>query len=338
MNEAAEKMLGWSLKGLKGKPLHRAVHSRRPDGTLYPEKDCPMSAALRRGRAGRVEDEVLWRRDGSPLPVSYSVKPIIHNGGRAGAVITFRDVTERKRLEEMREFLTHSIVHDLNNPLTSIMAGTEMAAECPGHLPNCANRDHLAVVSEAAAEMRGMISDILDISRMERGGMRLARRTCSPAELLAEAAGSMAYAARHTSRAVSAAAARGLPGIEADARVLRRVLENLVANALRYAPQDTTVKLSAAAARGGAVIFSVSDEGPGVDSAHLGRIFDKYFQSDPAAAGTRSGKGIGLAFCRLAVEAHGGRIWAENLRPKGFAVRFELPAAGGGARQARGKK
>lgn len=340
MNGAAERMLGWSLEGLKGKLLHRAVHSRRPDGTPYPEKDCPMSAALRRGRSGRVEDEVLWRRDGSPVPVSYSVRPIIKDGDRSGAVITFRDVTERKRLEEMREFLTHAIVHDLNNPLTSIMAGTEMAAECPGHLPNCANREHLAVVAEAAVEMRRMISDILDISRMEQGEMRLDRRGCSPAKLLAAAAAAMSYAAGQEGRSVSAPAARAVPDIGADARVIRRVLENLVSNALRYAPKGTAVKLSAEVSRGGAIRFSVSDEGPGVDRAHLGRIFDKYFQSAPASAGSRAGKGIGLAFCRLAVEAHGGRIWAENLRPKGFAVRFELPASVAGTRRAavRGKK
>lgn len=328
MNEAAEKMLGWRMDEMKGRALHRAIHSKRPDGILYPEKDCPMSAVLRRGKPGRVEDEVLWRRDGSHFPVSYSVRPIIKDGARAGAVITFRDVAERKRLEEMREFLTHAIVHDLNNPLTSIMAGAEMAAECPGHLPGCANRDQLALVSEAALEMRKMISDILDINRMEQGKMKLGRSSCSPSEMIGSAASAMALAAKYGSRGIAAAGATGLPGVMADERIIRRVLENLSANALRYAPQGTTVKLSASAGRRGTVRFSVSDEGPGVKRDHLPRIFDKYFQSAPAAAGSRAGKGIGLAFCRLAIEAHGGRVWAENLRPKGFSVRFELPVSG----------
>lgn len=328
MNEAAEKMLGWTMDEMKGRALHRAIHSKRPDGTLYPEKDCPMSAVLRRGKPGLVEDEVLWRRDGSSFPVSYSVRPIIKEGSRAGAVITFRDVTERKRLEEMREFLTHAIVHDLNNPLTSIMAGAEMAAECPGHLPGCANREQLALVSEAAVEMRKMISDILDINRLEQGKIKMDRKACSPSKIISDAAGGMAPAAKYGSRRIVTAGRKRLPGVIADERIIRRVLENLSSNALRYTPQGTAVTLSAAAGRRGTVRFSVSDEGPGVKRDHLSRIFDKYFQSAPADAGSRVGKGIGLAFCRLAIEAHGGRIWAENLRPKGFAVCFELPIAG----------
>jgi PAS domain S-box-containing protein len=327
MNESAEKMLGWRLDELKGELLHPAVHCKRADGSRYPAGECPMSAALSSGKVSRVDDEVLWRRDGSPFPVSYSSRPMMRDGGRVGAVITFRDMTEQRRLEELREFLTHAMVHDLNNPLTSIMAGAELAAECPGGLPGCENRDHLAVVREAAVEMKKMLSDILDISRMEQGKMRLTRGKIRPGGLAGEAVRAMEYAAKAADRRLEIAVPGRLPRVAADAGVIGRVLENLISNALRYAPKDSAVKVSAAA-RKGRVEFSVADRGPGVAPEHLGRVFDKYFQSDPAPGGGRKGKGLGLAFCRLAVEAHGGRIRAENLRPRGFAVRFDLPAAG----------
>ncbi|MEW5906537.1 MAG: ATP-binding protein [Elusimicrobiota bacterium] len=157
--------------------------------------------------------------------------------------------------------------------------------------------------------------------------MRLSPRKTAPGALAAAAARAMEYPARMEGRALSLSAPGGLPRVSADAPLIRRVIENLISNALRYAPKDSAVKVSAAA-RKGRVEFSVADRGPGVAPEHLGRVFDKYFQSDPAPGGGRKGKGLGLAFCRLAVEAHGGRIRAENLRPRGFAVRFDLPAAG----------
>lgn len=327
MNDAAEKMLGWRLEELKGEPLHPAIHCKHPDGSRYPAARCPMSAAISKGKVSRVEDEVLWRRDGASFPVSYSARPMIRDGARIGAVITFRNITDQRRLEEMREFLTHSMVHDLNNPLTSIMAGTEMAAECPAHLPGCANRDYLAVVAEAAAEMKKMISDILDISRMEQGRMRLNRRKVSPAALVRKTAAAMAHSARLEGREITVSVPPGLKPVSADPAVLRRILENLAANALRYAPKGTKVTIAAAGLPGGGARFSVSDGGPGIPPEHLKKVFDKYFQSAPAAGGGRKGKGLGLAFCRLAAEAHGGSIKAENLRPSGCRFTVALPHA-----------
>ncbi|HOI42416.1 MAG TPA: PAS domain S-box protein [Elusimicrobiales bacterium] len=326
MNDSAEKMLGWKHGELKGEELHSAVHCRRADGSRYPVEECPMSAALLKGRTSRVDDEVLWRRDGTPFPVSYSARPIIREGARVGAVITFRDIAGQRRLEEMREFLTHAMVHDLNNPLTSIMAGVELAAECPAGRPGCANREHLTVVLEAAAEMKKMVSDILDISRMERGEMRLARKRIRPSAPAGEAVRAMERAAGLEDRSLGLAVPAGLPAVNADPGVIRRVLENLIANALRYAPSGSAVSISAARAAPGMLRFSVSDEGPGIPPEHLDKVFDKYFQSKPAPGGGRQGKGLGLAFCRLAVEAHGGSIKAENLRPSGCRFSFTLPA------------
>ncbi|HBE89389.1 MAG TPA: hypothetical protein DDW67_09665 [Elusimicrobia bacterium] len=325
MNDAAEKMLGWRLEELKGEPLHPAIHCKRSDGSRYPAARCPMSAAISKGRVSRVNDEVLWRRDGGSFPVSYSARPMISDGARVGAVITFRDITDQRRLEEMREFLTHSIVHDLNNPLTSIVAGTELAAECPSGLPACESREHLAIVSEAAAEMKKMLSDILDISRMEQGRMRLNLRKVAPDALVRKTAAALARSAGLEGREIAVSVPPGLKPLTGDPAVLRRILENLAANALRYAPKGTKVTIAAAGIPGGGVRFSVTDKGPGIRPEHLEKVFDKYFQSAPASGSERKGKGLGLAFCRLAAEAHGGSIKAENLRPSGCRFTVTLP-------------
>lgn len=330
-NDSACRMLGWKPGELTGKPLHETVHGRRPDGTPYPACECPMRQALAAGKECRSEKETLWRRDGTGFPASYSVRPIAKAGKIAGAVVTFNDITERKRLEQLKDFLVHSIVHDLNTPLAVIMAGAELASDCPGGLPGCNNREHLSTVFEMANEMKKMLSDMLDISRMEEGVMRLNRAPARPAALVDSAAAALAPLAKLNSRALERAVPAGLPEVSADFHVVNRVLENLASNALRYAPQGSAVKLSAAAcAAGKEVVFSVSDGGRGILPEHLDKVFEKFFQSEQLAPRGRQGKGLGLTFCRMAVEAHGGRIWAENLKEGGCRFSFTLPAAGRG--------
>lgn len=327
MNDAAERFLGWKAHELVGRPLHPAIHYKRPDGTAYPPAGCPMNAALRRGKSSRVEGELLWRKDGTCFPVSYSAHPIWRAGKPDGAVINFRDVTDRKRLEESRDFLAHALVHDLNNPLAAIVAAAEMAEVCPAGVPACANREELKIIHSAAMDMKRLLSDILDINRMESGQLRLTRRPLRPLALAASAARPAGVLGKVRRREVEVSAAPGLPRVSADPVVVRRVLENLLGNAIKFAPHGTAVRL-AAARRGAAVVFSVSDSGAGVKPENLERIFDKYFQSDQPAETARKGKGLGLTFCRLAVEAHGGRIKAENLPRGGLRVSFTLPLAG----------
>ncbi len=180
-----------------------------------------------------------------------------------------------------------------------------------------------------------MVSDILDISRMEQGLLKLDLKPRQPVTLADSAAEAMAFVARQQSKTVRLSMPAGLPEVSADAGTIKRVLENLIANALRYAPERSEVSVSAAAGpEGRAVIFSVTDKGPGINPGHLEKIFDKYFQSDPGAEHARKGKGLGLTFCGMAIAAHGGRIWAENISPKGCRLSFTLPAVSrGGVRR-----
>jgi len=328
MNAAAEKLLGWKFAELKGKPLHQTIHSKRADGANYPVKQCPMFAAMARGEESRIEGEFLWRKDGTGFPVTYSARPMIKAGKRAGAVINFNDITERKHLEETRDLLMNAIVHDLNNPLAVIIAGIELAAECPSGLPDCDNRGQLRVVGEMARDMRKMVSDILDINRMEEGRFKLDRKPRQPVTLADSAVEAMAFVAKLQSKTVTLSIPAGLPDVSADPGIIKRVLENLIANALRYTPKNSDVSVSAAAApKERAVTFSVADQGAGINPEHLEKVFEKYFQSDPGTENARKGKGLGLTFCGMAVAAHGGRIRAENLSPKGCRLSFTLPVA-----------
>lgn len=327
MNAAAERLLGWKAHDLEGRLLHTAIHRKHADGTPYPLSRCPMTAAIRRGRPSNIEDETLWRKDGTCFPASYSAHPILRGGKPDGAVITLRDITERKKLEESRNFLLHAILHDLNGPMTVISAAADMVGTCPAGLPTCHNREEMGMIREAVEDMKKLLSNILDINRMESGALRLNKGPLCPDALVSAPARAAGILAKSAGKRLELSVPAGLPRVNADPAILRRVLENLLGNALKFAPRDSAVRLSASR-KGAAVLFSVSDSGPGVKPENLARIFDKYFQSDQPAEIARKGKGLGLTFCRLAVEAHGGSIRAENLAPSGCRIGFTLPVYG----------
>lgn len=327
-NRAALRLLGWTARELVGRPLHETIHYKKADGSPYPVSQCPMNAALAGGREHRNEAELLFRKDGTSFPAAYSSRPMKKDGRPAGAVVTFSDISGRKSLERMKDFLMHAIVHDLNTPLSVIMAGAELAAECPGRLPNCGNRDSLAMVFEMANEMKRMLSDILDVNRMEEGRMRLDIRPARPGDLVKAAVKGMTPLAKINQRRLEVREDGPLPEVAADRGAVRRVLENLISNAMRYTPAGTAITVSAAKAADG-VVFSVTDEGLGIKPAHLDRVFEKYFQSDGPQLASRQGKGLGLTFCRMAVDSHGGKIWAENLPVAGCRFSFLIPLAPG---------
>ena len=100
VNPAASDKTGWSTQDLPGQPMHNLVHHTKPDGTPYPSEECPIYAAFTTGTTHSRDDEVFWRKDGSSFPVEYTSSPIFEDGGIAGAVVTFRDITERKAIKE----------------------------------------------------------------------------------------------------------------------------------------------------------------------------------------------------------------------------------------------
>jgi signal transduction histidine kinase len=226
-----------------------------------------------------------------------------------------------RELEDLRAGLTHMIVHDLRQPLTGLIGYLELVGEAE---TSPAARRLVDRAQRNAAALLEMINDLLDLARLEEGKYPLRRAPASPRALAAEA---VAMVASLNPRCRLEVAAAGAPAeIACDPELIRRVLTNLVTNAVQFCRDGGLVRVSVEARDGGAA-FLVSDEGPGIPAALQGRIFEKFGALTGSHQGRRPSTGLGLAFCRLAVEAHGGRIRVDSQEGRGSTFHFDLPPA-----------
>jgi two-component system, sensor histidine kinase and response regulator len=221
------------------------------------------------------------------------------------------------RLQLHKEQLSAFLVHDLKNPVNTI----ELHAQRVLRDPNASerSRDAALKISDESRALLRMIINLLDLSKADEGRLQPARERLAAALLVQELIATMQVRAQTTQVTLQADVADGAE-LTADADLIRRVLENLVDNALRHAPEDSTVTICIAAADGGARV-RVCDQGAGVAADQRDRVFDRF-----NSQGGHTNRGLGLSFCKVAVEAHGGRIWIEDTAP-GAAFCLWLPDA-----------
>jgi len=226
-----------------------------------------------------------------------------------------------RELESLRDSLVHMLVHDLRTPLAVLTTNLEWITWEEATLPP-AQHEGVADALAAAWRMVGMVDAMLDLSRLEATRMPLDLAACDLAELGREVLASLAPLARGRTLTLQAPPA---PLIAmADRVLLSRVLQNLVTNALKFTPRPGCVALSVEAGEA-CVRLCVADEGPGIAPEHQDLIFEKYGQVHDPALRTAASPGLGLAFCRLAVEAHGGRIGVHSALGQGARFWIELP-------------
>lgn len=220
------------------------------------------------------------------------------------------------RLQLQREQLIAFLVHDLKNPVHSIKLNSELIGRDKA-LSGRSQSAAASIRSDSESLLR-MIMNLLDLSKADEGRLVPVREPIEVAELVAEIAAAMAPRAR--SAEIELVAEVAPHTIRADRDLIRRVLENLVDNALRHAPAETQVRISSAA-HGPSIELRVADAGPGVPLALRDRVFERFVQGD---AGPRGSRGLGLAFCKLAIEAQGGAIWIEDANPGAiFCIRLD---------------
>ena len=227
-----------------------------------------------------------------------------------------------KTLEKLRDDLVHMIVHDMRAPLQVMICHLECMEADIGSTVDEQTRKDLHAASQGAAVLNRMANDLLDVRRLEEGQLPLDRRTNDLSRIAASVRKEMADL--DASRAIDVDAA-GPAETMCDGGIMERVLENLVSNAIRHTPGGGRIRISVAAGPE-RVRVAVQDDGPGVPPEAKGKIFEKFGSVAVRQERTFHSAGLGLAFCKLAVEAHGGSIGVDDGNPRGSIFWVELPA------------
>ncbi len=222
--------------------------------------------------------------------------------------------------ERMRNALLSSVSHDLRTPLATIMGSASSLLENGTHFQRGTWQDLLQSIIDEAERLNRLVSNLLDMTRLEAGTLAVKKEWHPLEEVVGTALARMEK--RLGDRPVAIHVPADLPLVKIDGVLIEQVLINLLENGVKYTPVRSEIDISASVSDG-AVLVEVADRGPGFAPGEEERIFDKFYRGQ---TGDGRGVGLGLAICRAIVEAHGGKIWAEN-RPEGGAVfRFTLPA------------
>ena len=325
LNPAGVQMIGRSLAEMQKTTVHAAIHHSYPDGTPWPEEECSNTVTVRQGEAVGLVEDTFWRSDGSSFPVEYSSTPMLdENGNNIGAVIVFRDVTERRAIDKLKSEFVSTVSHELRTPLTSIRGALGLLGS--GLLGTVAEKGQrmLEIAVANTDRLVRLINDILDLERIESGRVEL-RRGLVDAQTVVDQAreGLQSMADDGKIRIVVEPFAGTLWG---DSDRIIQTLTNLIGNAVKFSPANTTVTLSGTAGPS-EFTFCVADEGRGVPDDQLTSIFQRFNQVDASDSRAKGGSGLGLAICQSIVTAHGGRIWAEKNDPAGTRVQFTIPLA-----------
>jgi PAS domain S-box-containing protein len=338
VNRAALELLQHPRENLLGRRLHELIHHSRPDGTPYPREECPIDAVVRTGRPHRGNERFV-RADGSSFPIEYSAQPVRREGAWEGMVVTFSDISERKRTEEhllqtakleSLGVLAGGIAHDFNNILTGIVGNTALVLDSL----KSQDRNHALLTqvlrsSERAADLTRQMLAFAGKGRFVLEPVDLSESISAIADLLRTSIPDTARLELHLSPQ--------LPRFSADPGQIHQIAFNLVINAVE-ATQDragairieTGVRDLATALDGEAafgaipaghyVCLAVADNGTGIDPAVRPRIFDPFFTTK------FMGRGLGLAAAMGIVRAHRGAILVDSQPERGSRFEVLFPA------------
>ena len=294
-----------------------------------PEVSSLVEEVLRTGGRGEREVEMQALRrsftvTGVPFPGA--------EGAPHGAVLTFNDTTERQRLEAVRRDFVANASHELRTPLTSIRGFVEALEDGAKDEPGTAER-FLGKIRTHADRMASLVEDLLELSRLESGARVPEPDETRPSDVAADVVASFAEQAARKPVALRHEA-RGAPSVVTDRERVRRILENLVDNAVKYTPAGGHVVVSTTRGLDGAVRVQVKDDGPGIEAGHRERVFERFYRVDKARSRELGGTGLGLSIVRHLAESIGAVVWVESEPGRGATFTVELPARADGAHPA----
>ena len=338
-NQACVTTLGYdSPDDLLGQNMHDLIHHTRPDGSHYPMHESKINEAFRVGEGMHVDDEVLWKADGSSFPAEYRSFPVRHDGQLVGSVVTFLDITERRRVAEalrtQQAELAHAarlstlgemaagLAHELNQPLTAMSAFAEGAIVRldRGKL----SEPEMKTIFSRIAEDAQRAGDIIRRLRNFVQKREAQRDLLDVNHLIRDVCKFVESDARQQDITIKVELGSELSVVEADPIEIQQVLLNLIRNACdsiaQSDSQERRIVISSHERNPGRVAIVVEDSGPGISDSMAEQVFEPFYTSKS------EGLGIGLGICQNIIEAHRGKIWLGQSSIGGAGFYFDLPS------------
>ena len=303
----------------------REVTFRRMDGSAVAREDLPVVRAARTGESVQAEELVVCRASGQEVTTLVNATPIRADDGEIASIVaTVQDISPLEELERLRAEFLGMVSHELRAPLAAIKGSAATARGASSPLDPAETRQFFRIIEEQADQMRDLINNLLDLTRIEAGTLSIGPDTTDVAAVIEQAKNAFLSSGHDSS--VEVEMMPELPRVWADGQRLVQVLHNLLSNAAKCSRKWSTITV-AASVQELYVAVSVTDEGAGVTAEQMPRLFSKFSRIDSGARGQReNGYGLGLAICKGIVEAHGGRIWAQSDgRGRGTRFTFTIP-------------
>lgn len=339
VNPAAAAILGYRVSELMGKRLHDMVQPRKVRGQPYSWEESPLIGTLRDGTIQQITDEEYVRQDGEQFPVEYVSTPLQTDGSIVGAVVAFKDITERRALEKMKDEFVSMVSHELRTPMNGVigMAGLLLDTNLTHE-----QREYTETVRRSGEALLAIINDILDFSKIEAGRLDLEIIDLDVREVVEDVAGLLAQQAHKKGLELASRVDPEVPrALRGDPGRLRQILFNLVGNAVKFTHEgEVLLNASVSADTDGATLlrFEITDTGIGISKEAQARLFQAFTQADSSTTRKYGGTGLGLVICKRLVELMNGEIGIISEAGRGstfwFTARFDhapadaLPAGG----------
>ncbi len=336
MNPAAEKMFGIDCRTIQtsGKTMHEISHYIRPDGTPYPESECPLSNAMRKGELLQNFEDFLVRSDGKFFNISFSCRPVVVGGVVVAQVVEVQDITRQKedeerlrqymeRLEESNENLEHFAYvasHDLQTPLRKISSLCDILSKDLFPTLDTEHRDYLDRIRKSSLRMQGLVSDLLLLARI--GTVRNPMQMVDMGKVLKDVLHDLDVTIKAEQAEVHVGRMMSLEAIPVQ---MYQLLKNLVENSLKYHREGVppVIHVSMHPAPVNACQLVVEDNGLGFEQEKTDKIFGLFVRLHGKEK--YEGTGIGLTICKMVADRHGGSIRVRSVPGQGTTVFVTLP-------------
>ncbi|MFA6191736.1 MAG: response regulator [Sulfurimonas sp.] len=337
VNESTMEMLGYSEGELFDANMHALVHYSYPDGSVYERKNCHIYLTSVDGVGRKIDNEVLWRKDGTSFPVEYETTPLLKDDKLIGTVIVFRDITKRKEVEDeinkakktaedatkaKSDFLAN-MSHEIRTPMNAIIGMSHLALQTD---LNPKQRNYIEKVDSASRSLLGIINDILDFSKIEAGKMEFENVDFYLEDVLEHLADLSVIKAQDKGLELLFDVGMDVPsGLIGDSLRLGQVIVNLVNNAIKFTEKGEIIiciHKIADESDGVRLLFEIKDTGIGLTQEQQNSLFNAFSQADASTTRKYGGTGLGLSVSKKLVEIMQGEIGVASKIGEGSNFHF----------------